>query len=76
MMTTVTLATPSTRKWVYAGSLLKQLMFRSTYSTGFRAPSLYEINAPQSQTYTGAKYDDPVLCPGGVSNFTAISNRM
>ena len=46
---------------------LKQLMFRSTYSTGFRAPSLYEINAPQSQTYTGAKYDDPVLCPGGVA---------
>jgi len=46
---------------------LKQLMFRSTYSTGFRAPSLYEINAQQSQTYTGAKYDDPVLCPGGVA---------
>ena len=46
---------------------LKQLMFRSTYSTGFRAPSLYEINAPQSQTYTGAKYDDPVLCPGSVA---------
>lgn len=45
---------------------IKQLMFRSTYSTGFRAPSLYEINANQSKTYTGARYDDPVLCPGGV----------
>lgn len=45
---------------------IKQLMFRSTYSTGFRAPSLYEINANQSKTYTSAKYDDPVLCPGGV----------
>ncbi|WP_110973839.1 TonB-dependent receptor [Acinetobacter sp. WCHAc060042] len=47
---------------------LKQLMFRSTYSTGFRAPSLYEINAPQSQTYTGAKYNDPVLCPNGIDS--------
>lgn len=45
---------------------IKQLMFRSTYSTGFRAPSLYEINTNQSKTYTGARYDDPVLCPGGV----------
>lgn len=44
---------------------LKQLMFRTSYSTGFRAPSLYDINAPQSKTYTGAKYDDPVLCPNG-----------
>ena len=44
---------------------MKQLMFRSTYSTGFRAPSLWEINAQQSKTYTGAKYNDPVLCPGG-----------
>ncbi|HDK8947097.1 TonB-dependent receptor [Acinetobacter baumannii] len=45
---------------------LKQLMFRTSYSTGFRAPSLYEINAAQSKTYTGAKYNDPLYCPGGV----------
>lgn len=44
---------------------LKEIMFRTSYSTGFRAPSLYEINAPISETWTGAKYDDPVLCPGG-----------
>ena len=44
---------------------LKQLMFRTSYSTGFRAPSLYEINAAQSKTYTGAKYNDPLYCPGG-----------
>jgi iron complex outermembrane receptor protein len=47
---------------------LKQLMFRTSYSTGFRAPSLYDINAPQSQTYTGSRYNDPVLCPGGVAS--------
>jgi iron complex outermembrane recepter protein len=45
---------------------MKEIMFRASYSTGFRAPSLYEINAPISETYTGAKYNDPVLCPGGV----------
>ena len=44
---------------------IKELMFRASYSTGFRAPSLYDINAPISETWTGAKYNDPILCPGG-----------
>ncbi len=43
----------------------KQLMFRTTYSTGFRAPSLYELHDPNSTTYTQSAYNDPVLCPGG-----------
>ena len=46
---------------------LKQLMFRTSYSTGFRAPSLYDMNSPQVETYTGSKYNDPLLCPGGVA---------
>ncbi|MFL6710785.1 MAG: TonB-dependent receptor [Massilia sp.] len=42
----------------------KALLVRGSYSTGFRAPSLYEINA--AQTYTNSSiYDDPVNCPGG-----------
>ncbi len=45
---------------------IKQLMFRTTYSTGFRAPTLWEVNGPNSVTNTGATYDDPALCPGGV----------
>lgn len=44
---------------------MKELMFRTSYSTGFRAPSLYDLNSPQIETYTGSKYNDPVLCPGG-----------
>lgn len=44
---------------------IKQLMFRTSYSTGFRAPNLYEINKNNSRTLTGGKYDDPLLCPGG-----------
>ncbi|WP_445115842.1 TonB-dependent receptor [Acinetobacter sp. WZC-1] len=45
---------------------IKQLMFRSSYSTGFRAPTLWEQNSPKSLTYTSSRYNDPVLCPGGV----------
>lgn len=41
-------------------------MFRTTYSTGFRAPTLWEVNGANSITNTGASYNDPVLCPGGV----------
>lgn len=43
----------------------KEIMFRTSYSTGFRAPSLYELNDPNSKTFTNSAYDDPVLCPGG-----------
>jgi iron complex outermembrane receptor protein len=42
----------------------KQILMRGSFSTGFRAPSLYEINAAQSYT-NSAIYDDPVNCPGG-----------
>ena len=42
----------------------KQVLVRGSFSTGFRAPSLYEINA--AQTYTNsAIYDDPINCPNG-----------
>lgn len=42
----------------------KTVLLRGSYSTGFRAPSLYEINS--AQTYTNSnQYDDPVNCPGG-----------
>jgi iron complex outermembrane receptor protein len=44
---------------------IQQLMFRTSYSTGFRAPSLYDINAPRSKTFTSARYNDPLLCPSG-----------
>ena len=45
---------------------VKQLMFRASASSGFRAPSLYELHAPAFDTNTVGAYDDPVLCPGGV----------
>lgn len=44
----------------------KQILVRGSYSTGFRAPSLYELNNPQTYTNTGNNHNDPVRCPGGV----------
>lgn len=44
---------------------MKELLLRASYSTGFRAPSLYELNATQSFTNTGT-LNDPINCPGGV----------
>jgi iron complex outermembrane receptor protein len=41
------------------------VLVRGSYSTGFRAPSLYDINAAQSYTNSAGTYDDPVNCPGG-----------
>jgi iron complex outermembrane receptor protein len=42
----------------------REFLMRGSYSTGFRAPSLYEINA--AQTYTNStQQDDPINCPGG-----------
>jgi iron complex outermembrane recepter protein len=42
----------------------KELLLRASYSTGFRAPSLYELNATPAYTNTGT-VSDPVNCPDG-----------
>lgn len=43
----------------------KELLMRASYSTGFRAPSLYDLNATPAYTNTGS-VDDPINCPNGV----------
>lgn len=47
---------------------LKEVLFRGSYNTGFRAPTLQDVYAPNSITFTGNPYNDPLLCPGGVAN--------
>lgn len=42
------------------------LLLRGSWMKGFRAPSLFDVYAPNSITFTSNAYDDPVLCPGGV----------
>jgi iron complex outermembrane recepter protein len=46
-------------------------LVRASANTGFAAPSLYNLNLPNSTTFTGTRYNDPVLCPGGVPNTAA-----
>jgi len=44
----------------------QSLVLRGSASTGFRAPTLFEKNAPQSKNDTSNSYNDPILCPNGV----------
>jgi iron complex outermembrane receptor protein len=41
----------------------KEILLRTAYGTGFRAPSLPELNTPAFFGATGGNYDDPVRCP-------------
>ena len=43
----------------------KEVLLRGSYSKGFRAPSLYEINAQNAYTNSASTLDDPVNCPSG-----------
>ena len=54
-------------KFSFKYTPIQQLLFRGSVSTGFRAPSLFELNNPQTFTNTANSFNDPVLCPGGVA---------
>ncbi|KQW44894.1 MULTISPECIES: TonB-dependent receptor [unclassified Roseateles] len=45
----------------------RQVLVRGSYSTGFRAPSLFELNAAQTFTNSGT-VNDPLLCPSGTGS--------
>lgn len=45
---------------------MRQLLLRGSASSGFRAPTLFEKNAPPSKNDTNDSYNDPILCPNGV----------
>ncbi|MEO8924268.1 MAG: TonB-dependent receptor [Caldimonas sp.] len=44
----------------------QQVLIRGAYSTGFRAPSLYELDNPTTYTNTANAWNDPLNCPNGV----------
>lgn len=50
-----------------------QFMMRGSYSTGFRAPSLYDLYAAQAYTNTPI-VNDPVTCPNGVPTGASVNN--
>jgi len=50
------------------------LMFRGSYSTGFRVPSFNQIfNGVTESPYSGSDLADPVSCPGGVPTSAYLS---
>jgi iron complex outermembrane recepter protein len=51
------------------------LLVRGSYNKGFRAPSVFDLFAPNSVTFTSNPYNDPVLCPGGNPTPNADPNR-
>ena len=46
---------------------IKELLVRGSASTGFRAPTLYELYGNPAYTNTGGSYANPILCPDGVN---------
>ncbi|MBV8379790.1 MAG: TonB-dependent receptor [Paucibacter sp.] len=43
----------------------KELLLRGSASTGFRAPTLYELHGAPSYSNTSGDYANPILCPDG-----------
>jgi iron complex outermembrane receptor protein len=41
----------------------KSLLFRSSYGTGFRAPTLPDLFTPLTSGFTRLRYSDPLRCP-------------
>jgi iron complex outermembrane receptor protein len=54
-------------KYSFRYQPIKELVVRGSYSEGFRAPSLYELNNPNYTTFTTGSYNDPTLCTGGTA---------
>ncbi|MET0323314.1 MAG: TonB-dependent receptor [Duganella sp.] len=54
----------------------RDVLLRGSYSKGFRAPSLYEVNAQNSYTNSSGPVNDPVNCPGGTNlpNKSPVTN--
>ncbi|MTV40597.1 TonB-dependent receptor [Duganella radicis] len=52
-------------KFAFTFRPVKDLLFRGSYSKGFRAPSLYELHSANSYTNSANTLDDPINCPGG-----------
>ena len=54
---------------------IEQLLLRGSYNTGFTAPTLYNLYLPNSTTFTANRFNDPVLCPGGVPAPGSVPSR-
>ena len=55
---------------------VQQVLLRSSYSTGFRAPSLYDLFSSASYS-NGGSLDNPITCPNGtpIQRLPATTNN-
>jgi iron complex outermembrane recepter protein len=53
----------------------EMVLLRGSANSGFAAPSLYNLYLPNSTTFTANRYNDPVLCPGGIPAANAVPSR-
>ena len=58
-------------RWVASPNML----VRGSVNTGFTAPTLTQLYAPNATTFTANRYNDPVLCPGGTPTAAAVPSR-
>jgi iron complex outermembrane receptor protein len=58
-------------RWVASPNVL----VRGSANTGFTAPTLTQLYAPNATTFTANRYNDPVLCPGGTPTAAAVPSR-
>ncbi|GGY54304.1 TonB-dependent receptor [Pseudoduganella albidiflava] len=57
----------------------KNVMFRGSANTGFRAPTLFDAygyRLPGATGKTSARWDDPQLCPGGTPGVTGTGTAL
>ena len=52
----------------------QSLLLRASYNTGFTAPTLTQLHAPQVAAFT-PRFNDPTLCPGGQPVQGAVPSR-
>ena len=45
----------------------KEILFRGSASTGFRAPTLFELFGSPAYTNTAGNFNNPINCPGGTA---------
>lgn len=54
---------------------LKDVLFRGSYNTGFRAPSFFQLYGATSESPVPGNIKDPVLCPAGVTDLAVCAIR-
>jgi len=56
-------------------NVTESILLRGSTNTGFSAPTLTQLYAPNATTFTANRFNDPLLCPNGVATAQAVPAR-